>query len=390
MGNYKAHRRMQPIKIAFINFEESSHEIGNHYNALIIKGNNLRDKIERKGISQDSIITENNVKILIWNARSLNDVTKRVFLADILNNNTPDIAIIIETFLLDEFNLYIKNYKTYKTRNAIKRKGVAILIHKNIIASVTQILNNIKGRYIKLSINTNAEKYYTIAGVYLEPNGDKESIPEEIYESDLIIGDMNNCDSGLNKYGIYHYKSMKIAKEISINKKISDHNILLGEANMTFKRSEIYTEIDIVNKNLVNLNSNILNEIISAQNIRKFINPHKIIKINNYYFNPKDLSRYEEWEKIKEYNRHQYEFKCNKIDKIIQSGNINKDTWLQMNKMFITHSNKELYTGDHLKNEIVAFYEDLYQSNKNRILLDNNTFLIKIADIIKILLSNYF
>ena len=56
--------------------------------------------------------------------------------------------------------------------------------------------------------------------------------------------------------------------------------------------------------------------------------------------------------------------------------------------MFITQPNKELFTGDHLKNEIVAFYEDLYQSNKSRLLLDKDTFLIKIADIIKILLSN--
>ena len=36
----------------------------------------------------------------------------------------------------------------------------------------------------------------------------------------------------------------------------------------------------------------------------------------------------------------------------------------------------------------MAFYEDLYQSNKNRLLLDKDKFLIKIADIIKILLSN--
>ena len=60
----------------------------------------------------------------------------------------------------------------------------------------------------------------------MEPNGDKESIPEEISESDLIIGNMNNYDSGINKYGIYHYKNMKITKEISINNKISDQKYI--------------------------------------------------------------------------------------------------------------------------------------------------------------------
>ena len=41
-----------------------------------------------------------------------------------------------------------------------------------------------------------------------------------------------------------------------------------------------------------------------------------------------------------------YNIKSNKIDKIIQSGNINKDAWLQLSKMFITQPNKESYTGD--------------------------------------------
>ena len=79
----------------------------------LFKGTNIAKKIDSKQIIIDNIYAEDKIQLLIWNARSLNDIAKRIFLADILSNNTPDIAIIIETFLLDDFNLYIKNYKTY-------------------------------------------------------------------------------------------------------------------------------------------------------------------------------------------------------------------------------------------------------------------------------------
>ena len=51
------------------------------------------------------LIKKKILQALIWNARSLNDVTKRLFLADIISNNTQDIVILFETFLLDDFNI---------------------------------------------------------------------------------------------------------------------------------------------------------------------------------------------------------------------------------------------------------------------------------------------
>ena len=87
--------------------------------------------LEETTRENNNIITNDILKIMIWNARSLNDITKKLFLSDIISNNTPDITVIMETFLLDDANLYIKNYKTYKTRNIEKRKGIVILIHKN-------------------------------------------------------------------------------------------------------------------------------------------------------------------------------------------------------------------------------------------------------------------
>ena len=38
---------------------------------------------------------------------------------------------------------------------------------------------------------------FTISGLYLEPNGDKNTIPDELFDSDSIIGDLNNLESHL-------------------------------------------------------------------------------------------------------------------------------------------------------------------------------------------------
>ena len=79
--------------------------------------------------------------------------------------------------MLDDANLYIKNYKTYKTRNIEKRKGIAILIHKNLLVSVTQINNDINGRFIRLSLKSmGTNNSFTISGLYIEPNRDKNTI----------------------------------------------------------------------------------------------------------------------------------------------------------------------------------------------------------------------
>ena len=209
-----------PSAISYVIFKESSHEIGNHYDTFLMKNIKYTRYLEETTRENNNIITNDILKIMIWNARSLNDITKKLFLSDIISNNTPDITVIMETFLLDDANLYIKNYKTYKTRNMEKRKGIVILIHKNLLVSVTQINNDINGRYIRLSLKSmGTNNSFTISGLYLEPNGDKNTIPDELFDSDIIIGDLNNLESSLNKYKVYHYKNVKITTEYQINKK---------------------------------------------------------------------------------------------------------------------------------------------------------------------------
>jgi len=112
----------------------------------------LKIDINSPLIENEESITEEKINIMIWNPRSLNDTIKKIYQADIVSNITPDIIILMETFLRDDSNLFIKNYKTYKTRNIERRKGIALLIHKNLLVRKIQINNDINRGYIKLSI----------------------------------------------------------------------------------------------------------------------------------------------------------------------------------------------------------------------------------------------
>ena len=75
-------------------------------------------------------------------------------------------------------------------------------------------------------------------------------IPNEIMESNIIGGDLNNNESGLLKIGVYHMNGIFDVSKISINKKISDHDIIIGKSKGEFKLNERFTKIIINNKKI--------------------------------------------------------------------------------------------------------------------------------------------
>ena len=185
----------KPTKIAFINFKyySGNYDYANHYDSLIEKVSQPL-KIENKYnniISQNP--EENEFKTMIWNCRSLNQPSKKAFITDLIYQTSSEIVFVMEHWLLEEDNLYIKGFKTYKTRNREKYKGCAILMSKNINASVIQNLNNSIGRYTQLSLNTpKSNKVITLECTYLEADGDINNFPEEIMKCDIITRDMYN------------------------------------------------------------------------------------------------------------------------------------------------------------------------------------------------------
>lgn len=87
------------------------------------------------------------------------------------------------------------------------------------------------------------------------------------------------------------------------------------------------------------------------------------------------------------YSKEQFDNKYDKINKILVSGNIDKETWTKLNKTFITRTTKEIYSGDYMKDEIINYYKELYESTSNPEKEIREIFLSKINEILLILLS---
>ena len=58
---------------------------------------------------------------------------------------------------------------------------------------------------------------------------------------------------------------------------------------MNTKRNELYSNINILDKKIILSNNKMVNNIKIGKEIPKLINPHKVIKIHNYKYNPNEL-----------------------------------------------------------------------------------------------------
>ena len=160
------------------------------------------------------------------------------------------------------------------------------MVSKNIMASIITIKNEIEGRYIKLSLKSEGiDIPTTISSIYFESNWNLNKIPIEVLEADIIAGDLNNAPSDFIKNGVYHYKSIETIKQIKINNKISDHEIIVGEAKARLKLNERFSNIEINEKDKINENERALKESFLNGKIN-LSNPKKIIKKDNYLMNP--------------------------------------------------------------------------------------------------------
>lgn len=261
-------------------------------------------------------------------------IQKKIFLIDILRNENPDIVLLSETFLLEDDKFYAKGYRTFKTRNIIRGKGCGILINKNLMVSVLTLRNDSEGRYIKITLKSpNSAIPITISSVYLEPDGDLNAINPEIFDADILGGDLNDAPTNLTRYGVYHLKRINFVKSININKKISDHGILIGQVKATILKNERFTLIEINDKKKTIENEIIMKEGVFKGNI-ELINPKKTLKIDNYAMNIQNMEIYEDFDKLKELINNEYKEKYNRVEKIIRTGTIDKEGWYKINKLF--------------------------------------------------------
>ena len=226
------------------------------------------------------------LNILIMNCRSIRDYLKRILIMDILRSKEIDIALIQETFLIKKDPLYFEGYKIFRDDNEIeRRKGTAILVSTKLDIDIQRIAADPNGRFVKIRIkNRNDNDSLTISSVYLEPKGELEDINKVIFESDIIGGDMNNANSGLNQTDVFHLKNIEITEKIKLDDNtIFDHPILLGKVKYGTYKLEDESSIIILDKKKTESNYKILFDITNGiANTNKLVEPHKIIKVNGY------------------------------------------------------------------------------------------------------------
>ena len=111
-------------------------------------------------------------------------------------------ALIQETMLIKKNKLFIKGYKTYRAEGNLRRKGVLTLISEQMdCITFKTIMNEENGRFLQTNLKDNkGTGEIILSNGYLESdNQNKEVIPIEIWESEHIVGDLNQLRTNFEK-----------------------------------------------------------------------------------------------------------------------------------------------------------------------------------------------
>ena len=155
----------------------------------------INDEIEKR--RQKQIKQKTPIKVMVWNADSIRDFTKKSFFIQQLYENHIDIAMLQETMLTKNDKFYIKNYKIYRS-NATTRKGVSIIISNTLDCDTYKTIEDLNGRYLQVKMR-NEEGEILLGVAYVEPaeENNLNILPKNIIESNIFSGDLNKMNSGL-------------------------------------------------------------------------------------------------------------------------------------------------------------------------------------------------
>lgn len=174
-------------------------------------------KIEYNNNEEVQMMNTNQLNVLIFNCRTIREYYKKLLLIDILRSKDIDIALLQETFLIEEDKLYSDGYKIYRADNQIRRKGVAILVNTKIDVDCTKLAADPNGRFIKIRIkNRDSMNSINISSLYPETNGNIENINETAMEAQIIGGDLIDAPTKLNKYDVFHLKNIEIIEQLDV------------------------------------------------------------------------------------------------------------------------------------------------------------------------------
>lgn len=136
------------------------------------------------------------MKFASWNVRGINSPIKRSKILNHLKKLNADICLLQETHLLESEHKKLQTSQfshIFSSSYSSKKRGVAILIRRNLSVTINKTIADTEGRYIIINSTINNNNI-TIANIY-GPNIDDEnffhtffSILLEFTQSAVIIG----------------------------------------------------------------------------------------------------------------------------------------------------------------------------------------------------------
>ena len=355
---------------------------------------NIKSERKRERGADLEMFNTNEIKILIYNCRSIRDYMKKIFLLDLLRNFDIDVALLQETFLIEEDKLYIEGYKIFRADNQIRRKGVAILISNKLDVDATKLAADPHGRFIKVRIKNREDiNYTTISSIYLEPEGDLLNINDIALESNILGGDMNNANTDFNKKGVFHLKNITIEEEIKFeNKYLTDHPILIGKSIFRTNKLKNKESIKILNMSNVNANNQKIADFKNNKNPLLFSEPHKTIYIDKIE-DKIDIEKFgEEYQKLKDENKiknkEEWKLRYQNVNSILTQGILSKENWLKINKIILQNKKSKIWRETANIKRITEDFKKLYKHSNNNRNWDHNEIANTIQTIFYIIQAN--
>ena len=279
-----------------------------------------------------------------------------------------DIALIQETFLIEEDKLYIEGYKVYRADNQLRRKGVAILINSKLDLDCIKLAQDPNGRFLKVRIKNRDNLFSkTVSSIYLEPNGNIEEINETGLEADIIGGDMNDANTTYNKNGVFHTKNIDISDKIDLKKReLFDHSLLIGTIKFCTKKVKEKENMEVLDMAKVNKNQEqIINKLTGKE--MKIILQMSLKKIQiqgieeRLNINEYGLDYIKLKEEVKINNKQELINRYSNINTILTLGILNKENWAKINGTILQKKHNKIWRETSNKNKITEDFKTLYK-----------------------------
>ena len=159
-------------------------------------------------------------------------------------------ALLQETFIAEEDQMFIKEYRIFRADGPTQRKGVAFLVSTELDVESVRVLKDRDGHYVKVRIRDRTSSISrTFASVYIEPTAvlNDRTVPDLAMGSNFIGSDLNDADSKLVRTGVYHLRNLTFNEKLEVPNKISEHPMIIGRVHMTTKRLSHNEEYRVLN-----------------------------------------------------------------------------------------------------------------------------------------------